>query len=74
MDHLRELDRIAYIRFASVYRAFADIESFKEEVDALVQGRGMVPMAQLPLISPEGPFAPAKSRTKGKSEGGGNHG
>jgi transcriptional repressor NrdR len=74
MDHLRELDRIAYIRFASVYREFADVESFKEEVDALVQGRGGVSAAQLPLISPEGFSVPAKSRTKGKSERGGNHG
>lgn len=51
MQQLRDLDRIAYIRFASVYRAFADVESFREEVDALVEGRGDVPAAQLPLIS-----------------------
>lgn len=65
MEHLRELDRIAYIRFASVYREFADIESFIQEVDALVQGQGRIPAAQLPLISPEGFLISAKSRTKG---------
>lgn len=36
MERLRELDRVAYIRFASVYRDFRDIESFKEEVEALL--------------------------------------
>jgi transcriptional repressor NrdR len=48
---LMELDRIAYIRFASVYREFADIESFKQEVDALSPGNESSPHpAQLPLI------------------------
>jgi len=51
MQYLRELDRIAYVRFASVYREFADVERFKEEVDALVNGVGKIPAAQLPLIS-----------------------
>ena len=36
MERLRDLDRVAYIRFASVYRDFRDIESFKEEVEALL--------------------------------------
>jgi transcriptional repressor NrdR len=35
MDHLRQLDHIAYIRFASVYREFADLDALKEEMDAL---------------------------------------
>ena len=35
MDSLRRLDHIAYIRFASVYRPFTDIESLKEAVLAL---------------------------------------
>ncbi len=39
MDALRKLDHIAYIRFASVYRAFADIESLKEAVEDLEEGR-----------------------------------
>ena len=36
MDKLKSLDRVAYIRFASVYRDFRDIEKFKEEIDALL--------------------------------------
>jgi len=39
MKRLRNLDHIAYIRFASVYRDFADIGSLKEEVDTLLQGK-----------------------------------
>jgi transcriptional repressor NrdR len=35
MGHLRNLDHIAYIRFASVYREFADLDALKEELDAL---------------------------------------
>ena len=35
MAALREVDQIAYIRFASVYRAFADIDSLREELEHL---------------------------------------
>jgi transcriptional repressor NrdR len=37
MRELRELDEVAYVRFASVYRSFQDINEFKEEVDRLSQ-------------------------------------
>ena len=35
MDKLRLLDQVAYIRFASVYRAFAHVASFEDEVRRL---------------------------------------
>jgi len=35
MAKLRDLDQIAYIRFASVYQSFEDLEALKREVDAL---------------------------------------
>lgn len=35
MKHLKQLDEVAYIRFASVYKQFKDIESFKQEIDEL---------------------------------------
>ena len=35
MDKLKKVDKIAYIRFASVYREFADIDDFKEEIKNL---------------------------------------
>ena len=37
MDCLKELDQVAYIRFASVYRSFADVSSFEKEVKNLVK-------------------------------------
>lgn len=35
MDKLRTLDEVAYVRFASVYRQFADIHRFREELERL---------------------------------------
>jgi transcriptional repressor NrdR len=40
MAKLRELDQIAYIRFASVYQSFEDLEALKREVDTLYDQRG----------------------------------
>jgi len=36
MDHLRTMDKIAYIRFASVYRSFGDVETMFEEIQNLL--------------------------------------
>ena len=33
MEELRHLDEVAYVRFASVYRSFQDVEAFREEID-----------------------------------------
>ncbi len=54
MDHLRVLDHIAYVRFASVYRDFADLESLRLEVETLAAG-GQVgtPQNQMLLFPPE---------------------
>jgi transcriptional repressor NrdR len=35
MDELRQLDEVAYVRFASVYRRFNDIEEFRSMIDGL---------------------------------------
>ena len=35
MDALKELDKVAYVRFASVYRSFEDIKEFGEEIARL---------------------------------------
>ena len=37
MDELRDLDQVAYVRFASVYRAFEDVSAFQEEIERLRQ-------------------------------------
>jgi transcriptional repressor NrdR len=35
MDELHKLDEVAYVRFASVYRSFQDVDAFREEIDRL---------------------------------------
>lgn len=45
MERLRAIDEVAYVRFASVYREFADLSGFREELERILedkkaQGRG----------------------------------
>lgn len=35
-EHLRQVDQVAYVRFASVYRQFQDVRRFKEELERLL--------------------------------------
>lgn len=35
MEELRDLDQVAYVRFASVYRSFQDVNAFEEEIERL---------------------------------------
>jgi transcriptional repressor NrdR len=55
MRGLRSLDYIAYIRFASVYRDFADITDLQQEIETLVNGEAATahPVSQLPLLPTE---------------------
>ena len=55
IERLKNLDYIAYIRFASFYREFTDIAALKEEVDTLVINETEVslPSPQLPLLPNE---------------------
>jgi transcriptional repressor NrdR len=39
MKKLRELDEVAYVRFASVYRSFRDIDEFRTELDKMARTR-----------------------------------
>jgi transcriptional repressor NrdR len=39
MSALRELDKVAYVRFASVYRQFKDINEFMNEVKTLFKSK-----------------------------------
>jgi transcriptional repressor NrdR len=54
MDRLRALDQIAYIRFASVYQSFNDLEQLKREVDTLLDERASTVPGQtsLELVGP----------------------
>ena len=36
MERLRELDKVAYVRFASVYRKFEDVDEFLDELKTLI--------------------------------------
>jgi len=36
MDELKAIDQVAYVRFASVYRQFKDVESFMKELNKLM--------------------------------------
>ena len=38
MDKLKDLDEVAYVRFASVYRDFKDVSTFVAEVEKLLKG------------------------------------
>ena len=38
-ERLREIDKVAYIRFASVHRDFKDVQEFKSELESLLSGR-----------------------------------
>jgi transcriptional repressor NrdR len=66
MERLRALDHIAYIRFASVYRAFADVDELERELTALKAGwrRSDVPRDQLPLLPDVAPNTEPKKRTR----------
>ena len=39
MERLRDLDEVAYVRFASVYRQFTDINTFVQEVEKLLTSK-----------------------------------
>lgn len=39
MDELRQLDDVAYVRFASVYRSFQDVNEFRKEIEAMDKAR-----------------------------------
>lgn len=65
MQELRDLDHVAYVRFASIYRSFEDVNAFREEIDRLQT----LPSAeerrsQLSLIAGEPEDAPKKKEPR----------
>jgi len=71
MERLKKLDHIAYIRFASVYREFADITALKQEVDTLLDtgAEASRPSNQLPLLPDEELAGVVKGRRVGQKKG-----
>ena len=52
MDELKNLDQVAYVRFASVYRQFQDVDAFREEIERLADQPGPeAQRRQLDLLS-----------------------
>ena len=63
MDELRELDQVAYVRFASVYRSFEDVNAFREEIERLEsEPSPQDKKQQIPLI-------PDEEKKSGKGRG-----
>ena len=55
MLELRELDQVAYVRFASVYRDFKDVREFRDEIDRLEsEPSAEVKKQQIPLLPENG--------------------
>jgi transcriptional repressor NrdR len=70
MDELHDLDEVAYVRFASVYRSFQDVDAFRHEIDRLRHRRHREPSRdQLSLLpSKTGDNVPATPKvTKPKA-------
>jgi transcriptional repressor NrdR len=57
MEELRHLDEVGYVRFASVYRSFQDVEAFHTEIDLLRRHRRRRSPSkdQLPLLPGDEP-------------------
>ena len=50
MRELKNLDQVAYVRFASVYRKFEDVHAFREEIEKLERDLPGLSELQLPLL------------------------
>ncbi|MSQ05748.1 MAG: transcriptional repressor NrdR [Dehalococcoidia bacterium] len=59
MERLKNLDRVAYIRYASVYREFNDIESFEQAVKDLRDDNPQLPLPQMGSVNGRQP-APSR--------------
>jgi transcriptional repressor NrdR len=61
MDELQQLDEVAYVRFASVYRHFQDVEAFHEEIQRL---RAQRTASELAARDPKRGVKPAKETNR----------
>jgi transcriptional regulator NrdR family protein len=68
INRLRVMDPVAYIRFVSVYRDFADVESFKDAVEALETAHRNT-NASTEKISPQLPLIKEEIKTVSRSRG-----
>ena len=61
MAELKPIDQVAYVRFASVYRRFEDVQAFREEVERLERDIPVIEGRQMSLLGEE-VAEPAKTR------------
>ena len=66
MERLQRLDRVAYIRFASVYRDFQDLDTFKQEVETLLNSR-QPKLGSEPEASPQLTLLPLEATSRRQS-------
>ena len=66
MEELRHLDEVAYVRFASVYRSFQDVEAFREEIERLRHRRRREESADQLSLLPGAGGAPTTGSEKDK--------
>src|SRR3546814_17264697 len=72
MAELRQLDHVAYVRFASVYRSFEDVADFREELDRLerdLPGQGPLPLLGAAVVPFDKNPVQAKKAPKSVGEG-----
>jgi len=50
MRALKKLDQVAFVRFASVYRSFEDVQAFREEIERLERDLPVIEGMQMPLL------------------------
>lgn len=60
MAELKRIDQVAYVRFASVYRRFEDVQAFREEIERLERDLPALEGLQLPLL---GEAEPARKKS-----------
>ena len=66
MEELRQLDEVAYVRYASVYHRFHDVDSFREEIEQLDKRRRSDPSAgQMSLLPSQSRDPRGKAMTRG---------
>lgn len=51
MHELKAIDRVAFVRFASVYRRFEDMQDFREEIEKLERDLPTIDGKQLSLLN-----------------------
>lgn len=66
MAQMRQLDHVGYVRFASVYRRFADVADFREEIEMLERdlpaGEEQLPLLGIDSIAPARPVTRVRKR------------